>query len=190
MKYKCSTCGATHEDLPDVGFDKPDYWFSIPENERERRCKFTPDTCVIDDEHHFVRGVIHIPVHGYAHDFGLGAWASLKRENFQIYLANFDTDKIGPFFGWLCTAINYYPPIENVKTMVHFRGNHQRPKIVLEPTDYILAVAQRDGISLDEAYRIVHHYLPTLQHDNQSERSDENSFLRKIVGAFGQFQRK
>src|ERR1700677_3828469 len=49
------------------------------------RCKFTPDTCEIDNERFFVRGVIRIPVLDYPRDFGIGAWASLKKGNFQLY---------------------------------------------------------------------------------------------------------
>ena len=159
MAYRCATCGEVHGDLPDVGFDKPDYSFDIPEFEREKRCKLTPDICEIDGEHFFVRGVIKIPVHDYPHEFGIGAWASLKKENFEIYLENFESDQIGPFFGWLCNNISHFPGPDQIKTMVHFQGKRQRPLILLEPTHDALAVAQRDGIPIEEAWKIVHTYM-------------------------------
>jgi hypothetical protein len=157
--YKCSTCGEMHDGLPDIGFGKPDYWFDVPEAERDRRCKLTPDTCEIDGEYFFVRGVIQIPVHDYPQMFGFGVWVSLKKENFQTYLSNYNTADIGPFFGWLCNVIAPFPTSEQIKTGVYFQGNDLRPQIVLEQTEYSLAMAQRDGITLDEACRIAHQYM-------------------------------
>ena len=75
-----------------------------------------------------------------------------------MYLDNFDSAQIGPFFGWLSSEISYYEDTMYLKTMAHFRGNGLRPTIVLEPAEHRLAIAQRDGITLDEAWRIVHFY--------------------------------
>lgn len=161
MSYRCSVCGETHEDLPHVGIDKPDHWWDVPEDERDRRVKLTTDTCVIDDEHFFIRGVIEIPVIGHPDNFGFGVWVSQKRENFQTYVENFDSDSIGPFFGWLCNRISYYEEETLfLKTMAHFRGASLRPGIELEETDHPLPVAQRHGITLEEAWKIVHFYMP------------------------------
>lgn len=159
MRYRCSVCGESHEDLPDVGTDRPDYWWGVPEEERGRRIRLTADTCVIDDEDFFIRGVIEIPVHGYGRNFGFGVWVSQKRENFFTYLENPDSAEIGPFFGWLSTRISYYgEDTLSLKTMAHFRGGGLRPSIELEPTDHPLAVDQRDGITLAKAWEIVHFY--------------------------------
>src|SRR4051812_21807165 len=108
MSYQCSTCGEEHDDLPDIGADKPDKWFGVPKKERRARVRLSKDTCVIDDDY-FIRGVLLLPIHGQEVPFGFGVWVSQKRENFETYLANFDTADIGPFFGWLCTNIAYYP---------------------------------------------------------------------------------
>lgn len=108
MAYQCATCGEMHEGIPDVGFEWPDPYFGVPGSERERRIHGTTDTCVIDDENFFIRGVLVIPIRGENTDLGLGVWVSQKRENFEKYLANFDTPDIGPFFGWLCNRIPCY----------------------------------------------------------------------------------
>jgi hypothetical protein len=161
MTYHCKTCGQVHTELPHIGDDRPAYYYGIPEAERERRVKLTGDTCVIDDEDYFIRGVIEIPVHGHPHEFGWGVWVTLKKENFEKYQANFDTPDIGPFFGWLSTEIDWYKPHTtiNLKTMAHFRGEGLRPMIKLEPaSDHPLAVDQRNGITLEKAWEIVHHY--------------------------------
>ena len=159
MSYRCAVCGELHDDLPDVGFDKPDQWWDVPEEERETRLVLTSDTCILDGEHFFIRGVIELPVHDCPRAFGFGAWVSQKRENFYTYLKHFDTNEIGPFFGWLCTRIAYYSlDTRLLKTRAHFRGNKLRPLIELEPTDHPLAVDQSNGITLSKAWEIVHYY--------------------------------
>ena len=120
----------------------------------------TADTCIIDEEDYFIHGVIHIPIHDYDRDFGFGVWVSQKKENFYTYLDNPDSDRIGPFFGWLSTEINYYEDSTlNLKTRAHFASGGKRPSIEVEPSEHPLAVAQREGISLAKAWEIVHFYL-------------------------------
>jgi len=159
MQYRCAVCGELHHDLPDIGADKPDHWWDVAEEERDKRVKLTSDTCIIDDEHFFIRGVIHIPVHEDPRGFGFGVWVSQKRENFFTYLKNFDSSEIGPFFGWLCTRIRYYSEdTQLLKTRAVFRGGKLRPAIELQASDHPLAVDQRNGITLAKAWEIVHFY--------------------------------
>jgi hypothetical protein len=157
MTYRCSTCGEVHDGLPDVGFRWPDPYLAVPESERSRRIKATSDTCAIDDEEFFIRGVILLPIDGEADHLGLGVWVSQKRENYQTYLDNFDTSSIGPFFGWLSNRISYYErDTFALKTMAHFQGNNQRPLIELEPSDHPLYLHYANGVSLDTAWSIAH----------------------------------
>ena len=159
-RYKCTVCGEYHDDLPHIGADKPDQWWGVPEKERKRRIKLTSDTCIIDSDY-FIRGVIEIAVHDYPETFGFGVWVSQKRENFLTYLKYPDSADIGPFFGWLCTRIAYYPQDTlMLKTMAHFRSGNLRPSIEVEPTDHPLAIDQREGITLEKAWEIVHYYAP------------------------------
>lgn len=159
MSVRCAVCGELHDQLPDVGSDRPDQWWEIPEDERERRIELASDTCIIDDEDFFIRGVIQIPVHDHPQAFGFGVWVSQKRENFLAYLDNFESSEIGPFFGWLSTHIAFYPEETLLlKTRAHFRGGGLRPLIELEPTNHPLAVDQREGITLQKALEIVHFY--------------------------------
>jgi hypothetical protein len=131
----------------------------VPEAERPKRIELKSDTCIIDGEDHFIRGVIEVPIHDYKHAFGFGVWVSLKHENFLNYLEKFDSDEIGPYFGWLCTRIAYYSQdTRALKTMAHFRSGGLRPLIELEPTDHPLAVDQRKGIDLAKAWEGAHYY--------------------------------
>lgn len=160
MSYKCSVCAETHDDLPDLGLDRPDFYWTVPEAERTDRIELSDDICIIDEEHFFIRGVLEIPIHDYPQRFGFGVWVSQKRENFATYLENYDSSNIDPFFGWLSTNIGYYrPETLLLKTMVHFRGNGLRPAIELEPTEHPLSLDYHNGITLDKAWEIVHYYL-------------------------------
>src|SRR5688572_10338693 len=101
MSFQCHTCSETHDGLPHMGCDYPDPYFDVPEEERQRRVFIDSDLCSIDDEQFFIRGVIEIHVHGEDDPFGFGVWVSQKKENFQTYKENFESEEIGPFFGWL-----------------------------------------------------------------------------------------
>jgi hypothetical protein len=159
MTYRCGTCGKRHDGLPDVGSDRPLPWYEIPKDERESRAVATPDTCIIDNEHFFIRGVVEIPLVGKPDRFGFGVWVSQKRENFERYRNEPESTEIRPSFGWLCTRIAFYSrDTYLLKTKAHFRAGGLRPAIELEPTDHPLAVDQREGITLDKAWDIVHFY--------------------------------
>lgn len=160
MSFKCHTCGLEHEGLPHIGADYPDPYFDVPESERATRVKVTSDLCSIDDEDFFIRGVIEIHVHGQDHPFGFGVWVSQKKENFETYVENFESAEIGPFFGWLSTRLACYTEDTFcLKTMAHFRGAKTRPFIEVERTDHPLAIDQHNGISLERAWELVHHYM-------------------------------
>jgi len=58
----------------------------------------TEDLCIIEGRDYFVRGVIVVPVPEYVHGFGWRLGDS-QEANFEIYEANLDTRRIGPFFG-------------------------------------------------------------------------------------------
>ena len=122
MSFRCATCGIIHEGLPDYGFKFPDYYFGVPEEERGSRIKCDSDLCAIDNEDFFIRGVILIPVHDQELDFGIGAWISQKKDNFETYRKNYESTEIGPFFGWLSNRIPFFEEDStNLKTMVHFQ---------------------------------------------------------------------
>lgn len=162
--FKCSCCGEVHEGMPSFGAEYPITVLSIPEDERESRVDLGGDDCVIDEKEFYVRGCIEIPVHGYEEPFIWGAWVSLSEQSYLSYVEHFDQDErshIGPFFGWLCSDYIAYPEkCISLKTRVHVRDDGVRPYIELEPTEHLLAVDQREGISherLVEIYEAVMH---------------------------------
>ena len=161
MPYTCATCGQEHDDLPDIGSAAPFHW--ADEFAKDPNSLLTDDLCIIKGRDFFVRGLIEIPVREYEQGFAWGVWVSHKKENFEIYREHFDSASIGPFFGWLCTQIDYYPKSTlELKTMARYRGGGLRPRIVLEKSEHPLYRHQRDGISLGEAWKIVHFYQGKL----------------------------
>ena len=158
MSYTCATCGEEHDELPAIGVSAPFHWSA--DYELDTNSLLTSDLCIIEARDYFIRGVIQIPIHNSDQTFDWGVWVSQKKENFELYRKHFDEGvQIGPFLGWLSTKINYYADDTiNLKTMAHFSTNGTRPLIKLEPSDHPLAVQQRDGITLEEAWRIVHSY--------------------------------
>lgn len=98
-----------------------------------------------------------MPVHDQEERFGLGVWVSQSQQNFETYLENFDTDTVGPFFGWLSNELPYYEESTRaLKTMTHFQSNGNRPWIELESCDHPICRDIEQGISLETAWRYVH----------------------------------
>ena len=162
FRFRCATCGEWHEGMPTFSSEAPLYFYAIPEVERDRRCVLGTDTCIIDQEHFFVRGCLEIPVHGEFEPFVWGVWVSLSKGHFDQFVASLDVDHrshIGPFFGWLSAEFPFYPSTENLKTRAHLRDHGVRPFIELEPTDHPLASEQRNGISVDRVAEIYTYYV-------------------------------
>lgn len=162
MAFRCTTCDEEHEGLPDLGCDAPDPYLEVPEEEREKRTTYSLDRCTVLDEdgeeHFFIRGVAFIPIKGQSEPFGVGVWVSQSEANFDRYLD--DEEEMEPTFGWLANRLAFYEDSTFLlKTRVHFSGEGKRPTIELEPTDHPFAVDQREGITLERAWKIVHRYM-------------------------------
>lgn len=121
-------------------------------------CLLSSDQCVVRGQHHFVKGLIEIPVIGGDEVFSWGVWVSLSRENFSRAAERWDVpgrEAEKPYFGWLTTDLSVYPATTlNLKTHVHTRPVGERPYVELEPTDHPLAVEQRTGITMDRVREI------------------------------------
>jgi len=147
--------------MPTFAADAPLYFYSVPADERDGRCRLTSNTCIVDRQHFFIRGCLELPVHGAEENFVWGVWMSLSEANFERFIAAFEESKrshIGPFVGWLSAELPLYPSTENLKTRAHLRDDGIRPFIELEPTGHPLAVEQRNGITVDRVAEIYGYY--------------------------------
>jgi hypothetical protein len=166
MKFTCATCGEEH-DLGEMsfGFECPLQWDVLPASDRETS-ELTADQCIIrarSETHYFVRACLEIPLIGADQLFGWGVWVSLSERSFTEMADNWDNpqrDKLGPYFGWLCTRIPGYPDTIFLRTMIHNRGVGLRPLAELEPTEHPLSQHQHNGMPFQEmqdmAVRLLH----------------------------------
>ncbi|MGI9410474.1 MAG: DUF2199 domain-containing protein [Hyphomicrobiaceae bacterium] len=162
FEFECRTCGQTHRGMPSFGPDAPASYYTVPEPERSDRCELGSDDCVIDEDAFFVRGCMEIPVHSVSEPFVWLVWCSLSLESFKKWIETYEQEKrsdVGPFFGWLNTQLPFYPDTLNLKTMVYLRDDLLRPSIEVEPTEHPLAIAQRDGMSAQEAKELISRLL-------------------------------
>lgn len=159
MSFHCGKCGEDHEGLPDVGMEYPDPYLAIPVDEREERTEHTEDTCIVhadEGTHYFVRAVIMLPLHDRDEPFGIGVWVSQSEKNFQRYV---DDEEMEPTVGYIANKIGAYEDSTFLLVgRLHFRnGEKLRPLVELQPTEHRLSIEQRNGISMDRAWEIVHH---------------------------------
>jgi hypothetical protein len=157
--FQCATCGKWHDELPlDFGYAEPLYVAELDASERSEFVTELGDFRVLrrdGETHHFVRGVIELPIVGIEDSFRYGVWASLSDESFELARAAYASDvAAGPFFGWISNRIEGYPDTSNLKSKVHVRAD-MRPQLELEPSDHPLAIEQRDGITLDRVREIM-----------------------------------
>jgi len=106
------------------------------------------------------RTVLLIPILEFDDPLGFGFWVSQEKEDFVTYSDNFHSSDIGPFFGCIANGLVYGGvSTSNLKTMVKFQGDGQRPLLELNESDHPLDIAQKNGVSMDEAWKFLHSYL-------------------------------
>lgn len=158
LRFKCSCCDDWHDGIPDLAFTAPYYYDDLTEEQKQTIAKKSDDVCVINGEDFFIRGIVLIPIVGQEANFGLGAWVSLSKTNFERYLELFnerDAPSEPPYFGWFSNQVPGYPETLSLKTEVHLQPYPDRPHIVLEPTDHPLSVHQHAGITIDALQSLI-----------------------------------
>ena len=94
---------------------------------------------------------------GIAEPLTWGVWVSVSPQSFQYILDRWEAsipDDEPPRFGWLCTWIKGYPEPHEIKCDVYLQSGGLRPHIILEPTEYPLAVEQHNGVTLERVLEI------------------------------------
>jgi hypothetical protein len=103
--------------------------------------------------------VLDLPLKGTeGSSFGFGVWSTLSEKNYKLYCESFDSGQqgdLGPWFGWFSNRLKGYPDTLNLKCQVHPRPGRRRPWIEITQEDHLLAVEQREGISIDRLAEIM-----------------------------------
>jgi len=161
FEFKCDCCSEIHRGSPSFAYDKPVFYFDVPEEEREDRTFLTSDLCVIDDKIFLIRAILEIPIHGVEEPFTWGIWVSQSEENFLRYQDTYDDDQSGiTTFGWLAATMPGYNErdeeglLVNLKTNVMWQAPGDRPIVELQDCDHPLYRDQRDGISWERAVEL------------------------------------
>lgn len=140
------------------GAEFPDYYFSVPPEERAIRVEITESLCVVDEAHFFIRGRIEIPVIGSDEPFCWNVWTSLSEENFIRANERWNDERRveePAYFGWLQTQLPGYADTLNIKTMVHTQEVGIIPRIELIEEDHPLTQEQQAGITRQRVKELV-----------------------------------
>ena len=164
--WLCAACGTSHVGLFALACFAPDAWTGaedyVPNHALRLDGDFlSEDFCVLRGEHFFVRASFEIPIHGMGEKFSFGVWATLSRDNFDIYLDAFDDgiySDMGPWFGWFSNDLKVFGSTINLKARVHPQLERQRPAVSLIDADHPMAIAQGDGISPERALELYAFY--------------------------------
>jgi len=157
--YRCGCCGESVGGLLDIGYDHPDPW---PHGHRQQagvitlevgQDRLNSDLCALGDDR-FIRCVLPIPIIDTGETFRFGPWASLKLENFDLYVQAWEKDDysgIDGFFGWLCNCL---PGVGMSDAplpcdIVDLDGV-SRPVLWVHEGSHQLATMQREGITFDQ----------------------------------------
>ncbi|HWY70709.1 MAG TPA: DUF2199 domain-containing protein [Terriglobales bacterium] len=165
--FYCSNCKEFHPGLPfSFGTDSPDNYAEIDESDRPQRAVLSSDQCIIDEREFYIRGIVEVPIIGFADNFLWGLWVNVWPNDFERIHANWETpgreELIGPFKGRLANGLRdiYQPSLANLKCTIRIQPIHQRPTIFIDEPSHPLAIEQRNGITLERvqhlAGRLVH----------------------------------
>lgn len=166
MAYICSVCGKEHDALPlDMAYDCPADYFEVPPDERSERIWFNsdanPDLCVIDGKKFYLRGILAVPLRDKADEFRWGTWAQIEEKDFRRYYDLWyetDVSQEPSFRGGLSGGIRDFADSDGLEVDIKLQSNNQRPRLTVISKTHPLAIAQRDGVTLEDVHTFI---LPT-----------------------------
>ncbi|MEW7292863.1 DUF2199 domain-containing protein [Aquimarina sp. 2304DJ70-9] len=168
--FKCECCGTEYDDMPlCFGSEFPDYYYSIPPDERKSRIEIEKSLCVVDEEHFFHRGRLTIPILDYPEDLYFDIWASISRENFEKRMDDWNNPQRienEPYFGWLQNQIPTYKNTLNIKSRAIEQNVDSIVEIEIGEENHQLTFDQENGITLEKAKKIVQFVLKD-KHKNE-----------------------
>lgn len=165
--WTCATCDTQHGWPFDLAARKPDPWPGGEDYEPNSALRLegdflSEDFCVMDGRYFMIRAVLPIPVNGLEDDFGFGCWSTLSRDNFEKYVAEFDTgnySKQHRWSGWLMNQLGtFVEGTDPLALWVQPQPDRQRPLLWVQDDNHPLARAQDEGISPEQVLEVFRFY--------------------------------
>ena len=160
LSFTCPCCGEVYELNLCFGNEYPYSYFSVPEDEIDKRVELTKSMCVIDEEHFFHRCRITIPIINRTESLIFNIWTSISEDNFVLRNDSWDDParvNQGPYFGWLNNIIPTYGETLNIKTMAYENEVGFIPTLKVIEENHPLTYDQENGITFDEAIKKAQH---------------------------------
>ncbi|MGC2402769.1 MAG: DUF2199 domain-containing protein [Acidobacteriaceae bacterium] len=166
--FYCRICRQRHSTLPlSFSCKAPLAVTAIPTRQVDSRVVITPEQCVIDDRHFFLRGRIVVPIRGCDKPFVWGVWAQVSAKNFYCSYKGWSTagrENEPPFEGRLANDLFFFGGPPGLALEVHTQAVGRRPHFVVSSTSHAIGREQREGITLARAEEIAASLLhPTAQ---------------------------
>ena len=157
--YTCATCGKVHEGLPtDWGYRLPDEVYALSYLETYRRSRSNADLCTLDDQRHFLRGLLRIPFTHQDGDFAWGVWVEVPKAAHDFYVENFSNDAAAGarFEGRLANALPGFHGTLGAALGLELQRGKSRPILHFPGSaEHALARHQRDGIDAAGHHRFL-----------------------------------
>jgi hypothetical protein len=156
MRFTCRCCNKRERGPRALLKLAPDAIYALHDADRKRRTRLSADLAILDAERFFIRSLVRIPIRRARPDFEFGAWAEVNRQDFRMYLAEYDNAKpnFGPFACSLDSDLHPYSS-RGLPAFLHMQTDRRRPVIGLAENDSRLARDQAGGIDLR---RLAHIY--------------------------------
>ena len=176
FRWKCYSCEEWHTGAClDFSLSVPAYWGAEEEQAKQDwpldadelpQTYLDEDVCIINGEHFFIRGLIHLPIIGTAETFRWGVWGSLSRDNFLMLLSRDDDPnrvELEPMFSWLSSQLADYEDTLSLKMYAHIQPIGERPIFELEPTEHLLSKEYHHGINPERVKEIMKRQLKEIE---------------------------
>ena len=158
-----------------IGYDRPDAYYAVDEEERAQRCTMTSDLADVDGKAFFIRCMLDVPVRGEQEPFGWGVWARVAEADFHRYRGLFrSADQCGepPFPATLANQLPGYPQTVGVAASVQLTSDATRPTLIVVDGAHPLAAEQKYGVGPERVLELVSPWL----HPGASRLSREPYF--------------
>jgi hypothetical protein len=157
LQFDCDVCAQRHDIPLNMGFSVPDVVNKLLPWEKESRCKYSEDWCIIDEQFYYIRGCLQVPIAGTNNIFSWGVWTTLSEEDFDrtMELWSDESRSAEPDYkGSLANTLPTYKETRTVNLAVRTRAVGDRPLLLVTDEDHGLFNHQRQGMPMERAIEL------------------------------------